>query len=122
MQLLSSRSLTMLLFPERHFRAPTQYNSASPDVDTSSLVTTVRKHSGESTESSDNNISIGDTQNGTIIIPCQTSPSATRAVFTNDGVSLEEDVVAFTAANLEDQFTDVEQVVSTDSQLQRKAF
>lgn len=55
----------MLLFPDRNFRVPTQYNSASPDVDTSSLVKTVRKHSGESTESSDNNISIGDTQNGT---------------------------------------------------------
>lgn len=50
----------------------------------------------------------------------QTSTSTTRAAFTNDGVSLEEDVVAFTAANLEDQFTDVEQVVSTDSQLREK--
>lgn len=55
----------MLPFPDRNFRAPTQYNSASPDVDTSSLVKTVRKHSGESTQGSDNNISIGDTQNGT---------------------------------------------------------
>lgn len=42
-------------------------------------------------------------------------------MFTNDGVSLEKDVVAFTAANLEDDFTDVEQVVSTDSQLQGKS-
>lgn len=55
----------MLLFPDRNFRAPAQYNSASPDVDTSSLVKTARKLSGESTESSDNNISMGDTQNGT---------------------------------------------------------
>lgn len=50
-------------FPDRNFRAPTQYSSASPDVDTSSLVKTVRKHSGESTEGSDHHISIGDTQN-----------------------------------------------------------
>lgn len=46
--------------------------------------------------------------------------SKTRTVFTNDGVFLEKDVVAFSAANLEDEFTDVEQVVSTDSQLQGK--
>lgn len=54
------------------------------------------------------------------------SPSANnhiskrRTVFTNDGVFLEKDVVAFTAANLEDEFTDVEQVASTHSQLQGK--
>lgn len=42
-------------------------------------------------------------------------------MFTNDGFSLEKDIVAFTAANLEDDFTDVEQVVSTDSQLQGKS-
>lgn len=41
-------------------------------------------------------------------------------MFTDDGVFLEEDVVAFTAADLEDELTDVEQVVSTDTQLGRK--
>lgn len=46
--------------------------------------------------------------------------SKTRTVFTNDGVFLEKDVVAFTAANLEDEFADVEQAVSTHSQLQGK--
>lgn len=56
----------------------------------------------------------------------ENSPSAnnrmdeTRTLLTNDGVFLEKDVIAFTAANLEDEFTDVEQVVSTDSQLQGK--
>lgn len=41
-------------------------------------------------------------------------------MFTYDGVVLEEDVVAFTAADLEDELTDVEQVFSTDTQLERK--
>lgn len=41
-------------------------------------------------------------------------------MFTDDGVFLEEGVVAFTAADLEDELTDVEQVVSTDTQLGRK--
>lgn len=39
---------------------------------------------------------------------------------TYDRVVLEEDVIAFTAADLEDELTDVEQVVSTDTQLERK--
>lgn len=42
------------------------------------------------------------------------------SILTNDWVVLEEDVVAFVAADLEDEFTDVEQVVSTDAQLGRK--
>lgn len=41
-------------------------------------------------------------------------------MFTDDRVVLEEDVVVFTAADLEDELTDVEQVVSTDTQLERK--
>lgn len=41
-------------------------------------------------------------------------------MFTDDGVFLEEGVVAFTVADLEDELTDVEQVVSTDTQLGRK--
>ena len=41
-------------------------------------------------------------------------------MFTYDRVVLKEDVVAFTVANLEDEFTDVKQVVSTDTQLERK--
>lgn len=41
-------------------------------------------------------------------------------MFTYDRVVLEEDVVAVTAADLEDELTDVEQVVSTDTQLERK--
>lgn len=59
-------------------------------------------------------------------ITVENSPSAnnpidkSRAVFTNDGVFPKKDVIAFTAANLKDEFTDVEQVVSTDSQLQGK--
>lgn len=39
--------------------------------------------------------------------------------FTDDGVFLEEAVVAFVAAHLEDQLADVEQVVSADVQLRR---
>lgn len=52
----------------------------------------------------------------------QTHKEATTVLveFTDDGVLLEKDVVAFTAANPEDQLTDVEQVVSADSQLQGK--
>lgn len=41
-------------------------------------------------------------------------------MFTDEGVFLEKDVVAFAAANLEDEFADVEQVVSAHSQLQGK--
>lgn len=41
-------------------------------------------------------------------------------MFTYDRVVLEEDVVVFTAADLEDELRDVEQVVSTDTQLERK--
>lgn len=41
-------------------------------------------------------------------------------MFTYDRVVLEEDVVAFTTADLEDEFADVEQVVPTDAQLERK--
>lgn len=40
-----------------------------------------------------------------------------RRAFTDDGVFLEEAVVALVAAHLEDQLADVEQVVSTDAQL-----
>lgn len=43
-----------------------------------------------------------------------------RIMFTDDRVVLEEDVVVFTAADLEDELTDVEQVVSIDTQLERK--
>lgn len=45
MQPWSSSSGTIVLFPDRNFRAPTQYNRASPDEDTSSLVKTLRKYS-----------------------------------------------------------------------------
>lgn len=40
-----------------------------------------------------------------------------RRALTDDGVFLEEAVVALVAAHLEDQLADVEQVVSTDAQL-----
>lgn len=39
---------------------------------------------------------------------------------TYERVVLEEDVVAFSAADLEDEFTDVEQVVSTHTQLEEE--
>lgn len=48
--------------------------------------------------------------------------SENRTVFTNDGIFLEEGIVDFSAANLVDEFTDVEQVVSSDSQLKEKLF
>lgn len=43
-----------------------------------------------------------------------------RMLFTDDRVLLEEDVVVFTAADLEDELTDIEQVVPTDTKLGRK--
>lgn len=50
MQLLSSRSVTILLFPDRNFSAPTQYKRASPDGDTSSLVQMLGKYSKDRRE------------------------------------------------------------------------
>lgn len=42
-------------------------------------------------------------------------------ILTYDGAVLEEDVVALTAADLEDKLADVEQVVAADAHLKQKA-
>lgn len=50
-QSLANRSLRRVEFPERNFRVPTQYNTASPDTHTSSQRSTHSRESGHNTKS-----------------------------------------------------------------------
>lgn len=54
-----------------------------------------------------------------VLLPDKSRVKQVEGLFTDDGVFLEEAVVAFAAAHLEDQLADVEQVVSADVQLRR---
>lgn len=54
-----------------------------------------------------------------VLVPEEPRVKQVEGLFTDDGVFLEEAVVALAAAHLEDQLADVEQVVSADVQLRR---